>query len=58
MVELKPSRPPEGDESKIPNDGNRGQASKSKKCRGKKPQNKTILEPEAETDFHGRYTDL
>ena len=59
MVESKPSRPPEGNELKIPTDGNKGQASKPKKYRGKKqPQNKPSMEPETETDFQGRCTDL
>ena len=59
MVELKPSRPPEVNESKIPTDGNKGQPPKPKKYRGKKqPQNKSSLEPETETDFQGRCTDL
>ena len=59
MVKSKPSHPPEGNEFKIPTDGNKGQASKPKKCRGKKqPQNKPILEPETDTDFQGRCTDL
>ena len=58
MDKLKPSRPLEGDESKIPTDGNRVQASNSKKYRGNKPQNKLIPEPEAETDFQGRCTYL
>ena len=58
MVESKPSRPPEGNESKIPTDWNKGQVSKPKKYRGKKPRNKPILEPETETDFQGRCTDL
>ena len=59
MVESKPSRPPEGNELKIPSDGNKGQVSKPKKYRGKKqPRNKSSLEPETETDFQGRCTDL
>ena len=58
MVESKPSRPLEGNESKISTDGNKGQASKPKKYRGKKPQNKPSPEPEAETDFQVWYTDL
>ena len=59
MVKFKPSRPPEGNELKIPTDGNKGQVSKPKKCRGKKqPRNKSSLDPETETDFQGRCTDL
>ena len=58
MVESKPSRPPEGNEFNIPTDGNKGQASKPKKYRGKKPQNKPSLEPKTETDFQGRCNDL
>ena len=40
------------------NDRKKGQESKSKKYRGKKPQNKTSPEPEAETDLQGRFADL
>ena len=59
MVESKSYRPPEGNELKIPTDGNKEQVSKPKKYRGKKqPQNKSSLEPETETDFQGRCTDL
>ena len=59
MVESKPSRPPEGNELKILPDRNKGQVSKPKKYRGKKqPRNKSSLEPETETDFQGRCTDL
>ena len=58
MVKLKLSHPPEGNELEIPNDWNKGQASNNKKYRGKKPQNKAILEPEIKTDFQGRCTDL
>ena len=58
MVEVKPYRPHEGDELKIPPGGNQGQASKTKKYRGKKPQNKPIPDPEGETDFQGQCTDL
>ena len=59
MVKSKPSRPPEGNELKIPTDGNKGQAYKPKNYRGKKqPQNKPSMEPETETDFQGRCTDL
>ena len=59
MVKSKPSRPPEGNKSKIPTDRNKGQVSKPKKYRGKKQhRNKSSLEPETETDFQGRCTDL
>ena len=59
MVEQKPSRPPEGNELKNPTDVNKGKASNTKKYRGKKqPRNKPSLEPENETDFQGRCTDL
>ena len=59
MVKSKPYRPPEGNELKIPNDGNKGHVSKPKKNRGKKqPQNKSSLDPKTETDFQGRCTDL
>ena len=43
---------------KILNDVNKGEASKPKKYRVKKHQNKQIQEPEAETDFQSHYTDL
>ena len=56
MVKSKPSRPPEGNELKIPTDRKKWKVSKTKKYRGKKqPQNKSSLEPETETDFQGRY---
>ena len=58
MVKSKPSCPPENDELKIPFYGNNGHASKNKKYRGNKPQNKPSPEPETETDFQGRCTDL
>ena len=46
MVESKPSCPHEGNELKIPTDGNKGKPSKPKKYIGKKqPKNKPILEP-------------
>ena len=45
-------------ESKIPTDGKKGQASKPKKYRGKKPWNKPNPETKTETDFQGRCTDL
>ena len=59
MLESKPSRPPEGIELKILTYGNKGQASNPKKYIGKKqPLNKPSLEPETETDFQVRCTDL
>ena len=59
MVKSKPSRPPEGNESKILTDGSKGQSFKPKKYRGKKqPRNKSSLEPENETDFQVWCTDL
>ena len=59
MVESKPSHPPEDYELNIPTEGNKGQAYNPNKYIGKKqPQNKPTLEPETETDFQGRCTDL
>ena len=58
MVRSKPSRPPEGNELKIPSDSNKGQASKPNKYMSKKPWNKPSLDPKTETDFQGRCTDL
>ena len=58
MVELKPSRPPEGNELKIPTERNKGQASNTNKYRGKKHRNKPRPEPKNETDFQGWCTDL
>ena len=58
MVKSKPSRPPEGNELKIPTDRNKGQASKPKKYRGKKPRNKPSPDPKTETDLQGGCTDL
>ena len=58
MVKLKPSCPPEGNKLKIPTDWNKGQASNPKKYKGKKTQNKPSVDPETETDFQGRCTDL
>ena len=59
MVKSKPYHPTEGNEWKIPTDRNKGQVSKPNKYRGKKqPRNKSSLEPETETDFQGRCTDL
>ena len=51
MVELKPSRPPEGNELKNPTERNKGKAFKPKKYRGKNHQNKPIPELEPETDL-------
>ena len=45
MVESKLPRPPEGNELNIPTDRNKGQASKPKKYKGKKPRNKPSLKP-------------
>ena len=58
MADLKPSRQPEGNESKIRTDGNKGQTSNTKNYIGKKPQNKPSPEPESETDYQGRCTDF
>ena len=58
MAKSKPFCTPEGNELKILTDGNKGQASKPKKYRGKKPKNKPSLEHETETDFHCRCSDL
>ena len=58
MVELKPSWPTKGNESKIPANGNKVKYSKPKNYRGEKPQNKPSPDPEFETDFQGRCTDL
>ena len=58
MVESKPPRPPEGNELNFPTDRNKVQSSNPKKYRGKKPRNKPSPEPEAKTDFQGRYTEL
>ena len=58
MVKSKPSRPPDGNESKILTDSNKGKASKPKKYRGNKPWNKPSPEPEAKTDFQVRCTNL
>ena len=58
MVESKPSCPPEGNELEILTDGNKGQASKAKKYRGKKPRSNPSPEPETKTDFQGWCTDL
>ena len=58
MVKQKLSRPPEGNELNIPTDVNKGQASKPKKYRGNKPQNKPSPDIETETDFQGQCTEL
>ena len=58
MVKSKPSRPPEGNKLKIPTDGNKGQAFKPKKYRGKKPLNEISLDPETNTGIQGQCTDL
>ena len=59
MVKSKPSHPHEGNELKIPTDGNKVQVSKPKKYRGKKhPRNKSSQETKTKTDFQGRCTDL
>ena len=58
MVKSKPSHPNEGNELKILNDGNKGQASNHKKYRGNKPKNKPSPEPETKTDSQGWCTDL
>ena len=58
MVESKPSRPPDGNGLKIPTDRDKGQTSKPKKYRGKKPRNKPIPDPKTETDFQSRCTYL
>ena len=58
MVELKPSHPPVGKKSNIPTYRDKGQASKPKNYRGKKPWNKPILELKNKTDFQGQCTDL
>ena len=58
MFKSKPSRPTEGNESKILNVGNKGQSSKPKKYSGNKPQNKPSPDPKTDTDFQVRCTDL
>ena len=58
MVKSKPSLPTEVNELNIPTDRNKGQSSKPKKYRGKKPQDKARLDPETETDFQIQCTDL
>ena len=58
IFKSKPSIPPESNKSKILTNRNKGKVSTTVKYRGKKPQNKPILESETETDFQGRCTDL
>ena len=58
MVKSKPSHPPGENELNIPTDGNKGQASKTKKYICKKPKNKPSPDPKAEIDFQGQCTDL
>ena len=58
MVKSKPSCPPEVNELKITTKGNKLQSYKTKKYRGKKHQNNTSPDPETETDFQVRCTDL
>ena len=58
MVKSKPSRPPEGNKSKIPTDGNKLQSSNPNKYRGNEPQNTPSPDPKTDTDFQGRCTDL
>ena len=58
MIKQKTSRPYESNESKIPTDGNKREASKPKNFRGRKPRNKPSLEPGTETDFQGWCNDL
>ena len=58
MVKSKPYRPPEGNEYNLLTDRNKVQAYNPKKYRGKKSWNKSSPDPETETEFHGRCTDL
>ena len=58
MVKSKPSCQTAGNELKIPTDRNKGQSSKPKKYRGKKPRNRPILNSKDETDFQVWCTDL
>ena len=58
MAEEKPSRQPDVNVLQNPTDRNKGQDSKTKKYRGKKPQNKPIPNTRPKTDFNGRCTDL
>ena len=59
MVKTKPSRYPEGKESKNLTDEHKGQATKTKRYRGKNNRTKTqVLELKAETNFKGRCSDL
>ena len=55
---MKPSRPPERNESKNRTDRNKGKASYTNNYRGKKHRNNPSPKPEAGTDFKGRCTDL
>ena len=59
MVETKPSCPPEENQLNNLTDKNKGKSPKSKKFRGSKTQTKSqVPEPEAETYFKGKYSDL
>ena len=58
MVKSKPSLPLEVNELKTLTGGNKGQASKPKKYRGKKPRKKPSPDPETNTDFQCRCTEL
>ena len=58
VVESKPYRPTERNESKIPEDWNKDQASNPQRYRGNIPLNKPIPDPKSKTDFHGQSTDL
>ena len=58
MAESKPYRTPDDNEWNIPTDGNKGQAYKPKKYRGKKPRKDPSPETKAETNFQGQCTDL
>ena len=51
MVKSKPFCPTEGNEPKILTDSNKGQASKPKNYKGKKPRNIPSPDHEAKTDF-------
>ena len=58
MVKSKLYHPTEVNESNIPTDRNKGQASNPKDYIGKKPRNKPSPKPEAKTDFQGWCTDF
>ena len=59
MVEIKPSRYPEGNKSKNSTDKNKGQAFKTKRYRCKKMRTKTQgPELKSDTDFKGLCSDL